>query len=96
MGMAPHLKCCGCCCSLHMGTAIGTAMYIGFLLLFGIVLPMALTPPSTVEQAKMFCAGTTPAYRLGDGINSALTPSITPALLHPSIRAPSTRPRLPA
>ena len=77
MGMAPHLKCCGCCCSLQMGTAIATALYLVFLLFTGILSPV-IWPSENVEQAKMFCAGTTAAYRKGDDINSALIPSITP------------------
>ena len=72
MGIPPHVKCCGCCCSLHNGTAIGTGLYIAYLLLAGVVLPVVFWPED-VEQAKAFCAGTTPAYRQGNDINSALT-----------------------
>ena len=72
MSIPPHVKCCGCCCSLHNGTAIGTGLYIAYLLLAGVVLPVVFWPED-VEQAKAFCAGTTPAYRQGNDINSALT-----------------------
>ena len=85
MGIPPHVKCCGCCCSLHIGTAIGTGLYIAYLLLMVVVFPylllMVVVFPAVfwrdgveqLEQAKAFCAGTTPAYRQGNDINSALT-----------------------
>ena len=101
MGMAPHIKCCGCCCTLHMGAMIGSALYIVYLLISVVVFP-AIWPSPGVKEAKMFCSGTTAAYRKGNDVNSALTPSITlhpsitHALLHPSIRAACTRRRLPA
>ena len=79
MGMPPHIKCCGCCCPLNVGVIIGTSLYILFILITSFVLP-ATSPPSDIEHAKAFCKGTTPAYRKGDDVNSAPTPSIT---LHP-------------
>ena len=76
MGMPPHIKCCGCCCTLHMGAMIGTGLYILFLLATGVILPLAWVQRDT-KEAKAFCKGTTAAYRLGNDANSALTPSIT-------------------
>ena len=75
MGIPPHVKCCGCCCSLHIGTAIGTGLYIAYLLLMVVVFPAVFWRDGVeqLEQAKAFCAGTTPAYRQGNDINSALT-----------------------
>ena len=79
MGMAPHIKCCGCCCTLHMGAMIGTGLYILFLLATGVILPLAWVQRDTSE-AKAFCKGTTVAYRVGNDDGSAQIPSIT---LHP-------------
>ena len=79
MGMAPHLKCCGCCCSLYMGAMIGTGLYIVLEILFTIIFPL-IWQSRGVDEAKAFCKGTTVTYREGDDVNSALTPSIT---LHP-------------
>ena len=76
MGMAPHLKCCGCCCSLYMGAMIGTGLYMLFSLVTGVIVPLAWVQRDTTE-AKAFCKGTTVTYREGNDINSALTPSIT-------------------
>ena len=76
MGMAPHVKCCGCCCTLHMGAMIGTALYIVYLLVTTIVFPL-IWQSRGVDEAKAFCKGTTPAYRKGNDQNSALPPSIT-------------------
>ena len=91
MGIPPHVKCCGCCCSLHIGTAIGTGLYILLLLIFTVILP-ATFEPEGVDEAKAFCAGTKDAYRQGNDVNSAL-PFCTRRSTHP---APSTRIRLPA
>ena len=79
MGMPPHIKCCGCCCTLHMGAMIGTGLYMLFSLVTGVIVPLAWVQRDTTE-AKAFCKGTTAAYRKGNDYGSALTPSIT---LHP-------------
>ena len=62
-----------------MGAMIGTALYILFSLITGIILSLTWTQRDTSE-AKAFCKGTTVAYRVGNDDGSALTPSIT---LHP-------------
>merc|ERR1740130_1287668 len=69
MGMAPHGKCCGCCCTLHMGAMIGTALYIVYLFVTTIVFPL-IWQSRGVDEAKAFCKGTTPAYRKGNDQNS--------------------------
>ena len=74
---------------LQGGTAIGTGLYIAYLLLAGVVLPVVFWPED-VEQAKAFCAGTTDAYRKGDDTNSAL-PSCTRRPTHPA-PAPASLP----
>ena len=79
MGMAPHVKCCGCCCTLHMGAMIGTGLYIALEIVFTIVFPL-IWQSRGVDEAKAFCAGTTAAYRIGNDDGSALIPLIT---LHP-------------
>ena len=79
MGMAPHVKCCGCCCTLHMGAMIGTGLYILLEIVFTIIFPL-IWQPRGVKESKAFCKGTTVEYRKGNDVNSALTPSIT---LHP-------------
>eukprot|EP00964_Phaeocystis_antarctica_P145494 scaffold111568_cov57-Phaeocystis_antarctica.AAC.3 len=73
MGMPPHIKCCGCCCSLNVGVMIGSGLYIAFLLIFSFVLPFTGTQED-IEHAKAFCAGTTAVYRKGDEFGSALAP----------------------
>ena len=83
MGMAPHIKCCGCCCTLHMGAMIGTVLYALLMVIF---LCMGFAWQSRgIKQPAAFCKGTTAAYRFGDDVNSALTTSIA---LHPSITLP--------
>ena len=69
MGVPPHTKCCGCCCNLHVGTMIGTGLYVAFLFIVTIILP-AIFGQEGADQAKAFCAGTTDAYRKGDDTNS--------------------------
>jgi len=69
MGMPPHIKCCGCCCSLNVGVMIGSGLYIAFLLIFSFVLPFTGTQED-IEHAKAFCAGTTAVYRKGDEFGS--------------------------
>ena len=71
--MPPHIKCCGCCCSLNVGVMIGSGLYIAFLLIFSFVLPFTGTQED-IEHAKAFCAGTTAVYRKGDEFGSALAP----------------------
>ena len=73
MGMPPHIKCCGCCCSLNVGVMIGSGLYIAFLLIFSFVLPFTGTQED-IEHAKAFCAGTNTAYRTGNEFGSALAP----------------------
>ena len=74
MGMPPHTKCCGCCCNLHVGTMIGTGLYVALLFILTVILP-AIFGQEGADQAKAFCKGTTPAYRQGpNDINSALPP----------------------
>ena len=82
MGIPPHVKCCGCCCSLHIGTAIGTGLYILLLLIVTVIFP-AISEPEGVDEAKAFCAGTTDAYRQGNNENSAL-PFCTRRSEHPA------------
>ena len=40
MGVQPHKKCCGCCCSLQIGCIIGCSM---FILLFGMTIGATFT-----------------------------------------------------
>lgn len=69
MPVSPHDKCFGCCCSLHTGVLIGTALYMLYLLVTGVVLPLAW-PKEPIDWAKAFCTGTTAEYRKGDSVNS--------------------------
>ena len=55
-----------------------SAFYVAQL---AIVLVLSLSPSRGITQPEAFCAGTTAAYRKGNGSNSALTPSITLHLL---------------
>ena len=90
MGMPPHTKCCGCCCNLHIGTIIGTSLYVALLLILTVILP-AIFGQEGADKAKAFCKGTTPAYRQGDDINSAL-PSCTRRPTHPATAPPASLP----
>ena len=90
MGVPPHTKCCGCCCNLHVGTMIGTGLYVALLFIFTVILPAIFGGQEGVDQAKAFCAGTTDAYRKGNDDNSAL-PSCTRRPTHPA-PAPASLP----
>ena len=89
MGMPPHTKCCGCCCNLHVGTMIGTGLYVAYLFIVTIILP-AIFGQEGADQAKAFCKGTTPVYRQGKPPYSAL-PSCTRRSTHPG-PAPASLP----
>jgi len=52
-----------------MGAMIGSALYIVYLLISVVVFP-AIWPSPGVKEAKMFCSGTTAAYRKGNDVNS--------------------------
>ena len=91
MGMPPHTKCCGCCCNLHIGTIIGTGLYVALLFILTVILP-AIFGQEGADKAKAFCKGTTPAYRQGpDEYNSAL-PSCTRRPTHPAPAPPASLP----
>ena len=90
MGMPPHTKCCGCCCNLHIGTIIGTGLYLALLFILTVILPATGLGQQGVDEAKAFCDGTTAAYRKGNDINSAL-PSCTRRSTHPA-PAPASLP----
>ena len=75
---------CGRCCAsarcifYYPHPLLVSAFYVTQL---AIVLVLSLSPSRGITQPEAFCAGTTAAYRKGNGSNSALTPSITLHLL---------------
>ena len=90
--MPRPMKCCGLSC-LDLAFLLCSCSLLGIsLCVFGIFsatfVVMAFRWPSgDIEQAEAFCAGTTAAYRKGNGSNSVLTPSITlRAPTHPPMR----------
>ena len=61
MGLQPHKKCCGCCCSLQIGVIIGCSL---FILLYGLNIGASFSGRSPDPNlAKSFCENLDLGYR---------------------------------
>ena len=52
VGIQPHKKCCGCCCSLQIGCIVGCSLYI---LLFGMYIGSSSFSGPDPVLAHSFC-----------------------------------------
>ena len=84
----PHNKCWRSAHRLLAGCPHPLDVSLFYVLQFWCVIGLNILTSGSIKLPEAFCAGTTAAYRKGNGSNSALTPSITcirRSPLHPSI-----------
>ena len=86
-----HKKCC--CCWLSPVEDRILLVSVMLVLQLAFVLMLNVSPSRSITQPEAFCAGTTAAYRKGNGSNSALAPSITlrPPITPAPVDHPCTR-----
>ena len=89
----PHNKCWRSAHRLLAGCPHPLDVSLFYVLQFWCVIGLNILTSGSIKLPEAFCAGTTAAYRKGNGSNSALSPSttlhppITPALVdHPCTR----------
>ena len=90
MGMPPHTKCCGCCCNLHIGTIIGTGLYVAYLFIVTPSYSLPFLGKKASMRPKRFAKGPPPRTAKA----TTLTVRCPPAPLDPRTQHPHPRPCL--